>query len=329
MKYLALSLLFCGLTLAACAPAAAPLPTRTPAPTFTPTVPAPAGDTETNNAQNNQTTLPVAEVTPPAQPQQSQLPAEAPAANSPAENPPAPTSAPPTDTPPALPEVVANSTVNVRNGPGTTYLIIGSANAGQRFAVTAKSPAGDWWQINYNGSPGWVFAQLVTASNTQAVAVAQNIPAPPPPTNPPAPPPTSTPVPVAQAPAPTAPPAKKYLFNIAVVGRCDPQEAGNWFEGKTYVNGQAKSGYNVVFSYAADGPPITAPVVSGPHTGYEGWNEGYYSHIINSPETGPKAGTWYVWVMDNAGARISEIASFTTKGPGGSCNQAVVDFDSR
>ncbi len=68
-------------------------------------------------------------------------------------------------------------------------------------------------------------------------------------------------------------------------------------------------------------------MISGPHAGYEGWSTGFYSHIINA--SGPQAGNWFVWVVDDNGARISEIGNFQTTGPGEGCNQAIVDFDSR
>ncbi len=116
-------------------------------------------------------------------------------------------------------------------------------------------------------------------------------------------------------------------FNVVTVSQCEPQAAGNWFEGTTSINGQPKNGYKVVFSYAPDGPPITAPVQSGPHEGYSGWKTGYYSHIIHAQ--GPIAGDWYVWIVDERGKRISEIADWVSTGPGKGCNQAVVDFDSR
>ena len=99
------------------------------------------------------------------------------------------------------------------------------------------------------------------------------------------------------------------------------------YEGKTYVGGQPQSGYKVVFSAGPDGGWITEPQTTGPHQGYPGSDQGYYSHIIRT--NGPIAGTWYVWVVDDGGQRISEIASFTTTGEGEGCNQAVVDFDSR
>jgi hypothetical protein len=113
---------------------------------------------------------------------------------------------------------------------------------------------------------------------------------------------------------------------VAVVGKCERQPAGNWFEGKTYIGGAPQSGYLVAFSYASDGP-IVATIQSGPHEGYPGWDAGYYSHIISA--NGPRAGSWYVWVVDSNGQRISEIANWQSTGPGEGCNQATVDFDSR
>lgn len=284
-------------------------PTRTPIPTFTPTDIPPTADvaaTEAAQAAMAQATADAA-ATAAAAPTDTPVPSE-------------PTA---TSTPDSAVAVV-NQGMNVRSGePGTNYSIIGAAQAGDQYVITGKDNSGGWWQVDFNGQSGWLFGQLVTANNSSGVAIAQNIPAPPPPTNTPVPAPTQAPAPT----QPPAPPSPTYKFNIVVVSRCERQPAGNWFEGKTYVNGQPASGYKVVFSYAADGPPITSPVVSGPHPGYEGWDAGYYSHIINA--SGPKAGTWYVWVVDDSGNRISEIGQWTSTGPGDGCNQAVVDFDSR
>lgn len=118
-----------------------------------------------------------------------------------------------------------------------------------------------------------------------------------------------------------------YLFNSATVAACQRQPAGNWFEGKTFIDGQPSNGHRVVFSAQPDGEWATEPVISGPHPGYEGWDTGYYSHIINA--FGPQAGDWYVWIVDDASQRISEIAHWTSTGPGEECNQAVVNFDSQ
>jgi uncharacterized protein YraI len=217
------------------------------------------------------------------------------------------------------PKFTANQDVNVRRGPGTNYQLLGGISRGQSFEITGRNNAGDWLQFTYNGQPAWIFANLVTVSgDAGSIKVAQNIPAPPP-TAPP-PPPTTPPQPTATA-------KPRYEFNIALVQKCERQPAGNWFDGTVYKNGQPLNGQRVVFSYAPDGPWVTEPQISGPHAGYLNWNPGYYSHIINA--SSPKAGTWYVWIVDPGGKRISEIASWQSTGPGEGCNQATVDFDSR
>ena len=322
------------LSLAACGPAESaqpPLPTNTPVPTFTPTpevvvAPVDPAVAATAQAQAAQATSDAAQGSQVV----TQPPAEQPATEQPAQ--PAEPTATETPAPPADPAVVTNQGMNVRSGPGTNYAVIGSATAGQRFIVTGKNPQGDWWQVNFNGQNGWVFGSLVSAQNTGGVQVAANIPAPPPPTATPVPPPpTATPVPAqpTQPPPPTAPPAPRYRFNIAVVGRCDPNGGVTYVQGKTYVGGVPQSGdWSVAFSYAPDGP-IVASIKAGPHLGYEGWDQGFYSHILQSD--GPREGNWFFWVVDPAGNRISEMANVRTDGQAGDgkCQQAVVDFDSR
>lgn len=131
--------------------------------------------------------------------------------NSPAENAPAealpttvltataeaPSVAPtPTSTPVLDPQVKAASDINVRLGPGTDYTIAGALRQSETATITGKNSIGDWWEVTLaNGQRGWVYAPLVeTTGDTNAVAVAANIPTPPP---------TATPAPT-QAPAPPA-----------------------------------------------------------------------------------------------------------------------------
>lgn len=319
------------LFIAACrSEAEPPPPTRTPAPTFTPTVAVESAPVDAAALATAQAAVQPVAVAPAGSSDTGTQPVSGSTDTTTTDSAAAPTVAP-TNTPEQSAQATMTQQVNVRGGPSTNYAVIGLANPGQVFDITGKNPAGDWWQINYNGQQGWVLGQLVTAANTAAVAVAQNIPVEPTPAPVVVAPPTNTPVPAPAeepTPAPTATPASSYKFNVAVVGRCDRQPAGNWFAGKTYVNGVPQSGYKVVFSGAGpDGEWATPPVVSGPHAGYEGWDQGYYSHIINA--TNPVAGTWYVWIVDDSGARISEVASWTSTGPGEGCNEAVVDFDSR
>ena len=86
----------------------------------------------------------------------------------------------PTPTP-EVSRLVSTQNTNVREGPGTNYPIAGQLNTGQPYLIFGKNQAGDWWQIDIgNGTKGWVFAELTTASGPlNAVAVITDIPAPP------------------------------------------------------------------------------------------------------------------------------------------------------
>jgi hypothetical protein len=122
---------------------------------------------------------------------------------------------------------------------------------------------------------------------------------------------------------PTPPPAGPKI--VPTVRDCQPQEGGNWFDG--YVRdaqGDPVDEMRIVFSWKSDGEWSVPPQISGPHQGYEGWAQGYYSHVIHTGQ--PKAADWYIWIIDEAGERISEVAKVHTDGPGGSCNQFAVDW---
>jgi len=231
------------LTLAGCnlgATPEPPLPTDTPVPTFTPTVevviaPVDPGAAATAKAAEEEATAAAQAA---ANPQ--------PATQAPAQEPTATET--PVPTAPTEAAVTVTSAMNVRGGPGTNYNVIGSANAGQRFLVTGKNPAGDWWQINFNGQAGWVFGQLVSQENTGGVQVAANIPAAPviPPTNTPAPVPTSPPAPA--APAATAVP--NFPFLLSDNGRCDPNEGTTYFSGfARYPDNSPQNGVCVHIAY--------------------------------------------------------------------------------
>lgn len=121
----------------------------------------------------------------------------------PVETPVPPTPVPPATTPTPGPIVTINNNMNVRGGPGTNYPVVGTASSGQQFPITGKNPAGDWWKISFSGKDGWVYGQLVTASNGERVKAVARIPptpSPPTPTRTPRPlPPTATvPVPLSQ-----------------------------------------------------------------------------------------------------------------------------------
>ncbi len=303
-----LSALLVGLFLfAACSSGQAPLPpvpTNTPLPTFTPTPtivmtpvdPAAAATARAAAAQQAQNTGAQTG----AQPQE-------------------PATATPTPEPVAIVDI---ELMNVRGGPGTNYRVIGTASRGSRFRVIGKNPAGDWWEVDFNGQRGWLFGELVTTQNVANVPVETNIPTPPPTPTPLPPTPTPTPAP------PTPTPTPRYKFNIAVFGGCEPNAGVTYVKGTTYVNGVPTSGYWVAFSWMPDGP-IVAKIQSGPHEGYPDWAPGFYTHILQA--NGPREGTWYFWIVDENDRRISEMVQVRTDGEAGpgKCQQAIVDFDSR
>ena len=72
---------------------------------------------------------------------------------------------------PEGPIVTVGGDLNVRDGPGTEYDRIGGATAGEEFAVTGKSSDGEWWQIDFGGRSGWLYAPYVTATNAENVPV--------------------------------------------------------------------------------------------------------------------------------------------------------------
>ena len=81
-----------------------------------------------------------------------------------------------TDTPDPGPYVRVGRDMNVRGGPGTYYPIVGSAWPGEEFLIIAKNATGDWWQINYEGSPSWIYAPLVEAIGTEKALIGVVIP---------------------------------------------------------------------------------------------------------------------------------------------------------
>ena len=266
MKRLAIPILLAIVTatlLAACGPdAPPPMPTRPPEPTFTPTpetvqqpvdeaavAAAHAAAQAAAEAQQSADSAQVIEVGAVVEADedaegnadQSEV-SEAPSEEAPPEEP---------EEAPAPAEVVISSNMNVRNGPGTNYNIVGGANQGERYPVTGKNTDGSWWQIDYSGQVGWVFNDLVIAERVESVAVAQNIPAPPPT----AVPPTATPVPPPPepaAPAPAPAPAQNDNFPFLLIDdfvRCDPNEGFTYFKG--YVRNRDNSPKNAVCVHVA------------------------------------------------------------------------------
>ena len=117
--------------------------------------------------------------------------------------------------------VAQESGVNVRSGPDTGYAVVGRLEPGQQAGITGRY--GDWWQIDLNGTKGWVANWVVTATDTEGVPEVV---------------PPASPVPATAAPAaPTEPPAAAGLplgdsrglevVSYSVIGAPGPYGAGS------------------------------------------------------------------------------------------------------
>lgn len=173
-----------------------------------------------------------------------------------------PTPEPPTATPtpePQQPRVVADSNVNLRSGPGRAYPVIGQLRAGQEVAIQARNANGDWWQVAWGG-PGqaWVAGTVVRVLGPiDTVAVAANIPPPPPQ-------PTAAPRPTA---APTQPPRVTGPdFQLVSRRLWGVEENGGSFSGPS-VNCGGKHVLHVYVQDAAGQPlnGVTVMEVGGNH----------------------------------------------------------------
>ncbi len=69
--------------------------------------------------------------------------------------------------------VVASGTVNIRNGPGTSYDIVTRASSGDRLPILTKS--GDWYCVNRpSGEKGWIAGWLVNVEKTAPATTSQS-----------------------------------------------------------------------------------------------------------------------------------------------------------
>jgi murein DD-endopeptidase MepM/ murein hydrolase activator NlpD len=93
-------------------------------------------------------------------------------------------------------------------------------------------------------------------------------------------------------------------------------------DGTTYVYGQVPVGGVVYFAWR--GQAAIAAIQSGPHAGYEGWKQGYYSIPLYRNGITPCAGIWDIWVAANG--TTSKRVEFATDGKGGARNQIEVNF---
>lgn len=264
----------------------------------------------------------------PAQENASPVNTPAPVEEAPVE----PTPEPATATPePAKAKLFVNiDIVNVRQGPGTTYGLVGTAEKDTELEIIGKNAQGDWWQICcVNGEPGWIFGELVRVENAEGVAVAQNIPEPPLP-------PTQAPAPTQAPPEEQAPPSQPQGdpdagpcggddgCKFRIVG--GPSTGGNGgLELKlqlAFVHGgrgdEAQGSYFVVLK--KDGVKLPVPdsvrsVAGAKSPGPLGEFNYEYSLGAGDLPGNTVAGAYTIWVLDGNGERDSDVFHFNIDNP--------------
>ncbi len=83
---------------------------------------------------------------------------------------------------PAL-TVNARTTLNVRQNPAQNARVIGNVRRGTVLPVIGRTANNTWYQVTYNGAPGWVSASLTLPNEAaRSIAVAGTASATPPPT---------------------------------------------------------------------------------------------------------------------------------------------------
>ncbi len=174
-------------------------------------------------------------------------------------------------------------------------------------------------------------AQANTATPTRTRTPRPTFTPLPPPTETPAPTATPTPIPPTRTPTrrptarPTLPPTPKpviaqpttprYQYSAASF-RCE-HSGGSWLKGHVYADkndsDSAVPGVKVVFG-GAGGDAYAPPVLTD--------GNGDYAFTLTPDGGGAKIGTYYIWIVDGSGNRISEMAgpiNIDGKGPDNGC----------
>jgi hypothetical protein len=184
---------------------------------------------------------------------------------------------------------------------------VGQASRGQIFEVLARDGDGEWLQIQQpNGNNAWVINDqrwTQPIGDIMGVAVAQNIPAPPP---------TAKPAPT-KPPVPTNTPAPSFQFaKRSNDGRVNSNAIVSFFGG-LYNKAQdaAVGGYNLV-AVSPSGERKETPFGDVFLRGDPGLpSEFLYNAKIEFPLAG---GVYKVFVADAGGAQISEVWESSVSG---------------
>jgi uncharacterized protein YraI len=61
--------------------------------------------------------------------------------------------------------------LNVRNAPGTSGAILTRINKGETYSIVGRNEDNTWWQLDVNGTIGWVSGKYIAVNNEQSVPV--------------------------------------------------------------------------------------------------------------------------------------------------------------
>ncbi len=279
------------------------LPTRTPRPTFTPT-PLPA-------APQPVAAVETATFTP--EPANAAPVAEAPAAEAPVAEP----TATDTPAPQQAKALITNAQANVRTGPGTNYALAGTLERGAEFEIVGKNPAGDWWQLCcLNGQNVWIAGFLVdTSGPVDGVAVAADIPAPPPVVVAPAPA-APTAVPASAEPTPAPAPAFTVQKGEFVEPRPNSSPLITFYGTlckQRCPDGGGVGGYKLI----VEGPQGRSEVVFEDIASFRHGDPGQPSEFIYNAKLeipGGPAGNYRAFVADMGGNPVSDAWEYAASG---------------
>ncbi len=217
---------------------------------------------------------------------------------------PLPSAALPTATPAVANMVAGADGVNVRAGPGTNFNKIGYIDPGVSVHLTGRYS--DWWQIDYNGTQGWVFSELVSVTNADGVPQVH------PPASPtPAPTalPTATPMPTGTSVPPTATtaPAAPGSSHGLQVNSFTVEDAPGPFDPSKYKNGCSDDDGSIWFNMdltVVGSSEVAFTTLGGyvQETDYQ--KDSYTDSDFNPGETFewhdclhiPSTGTYHIWL---------------------------------
>ncbi|MFQ5614182.1 MAG: SH3 domain-containing protein [Anaerolineae bacterium] len=209
-----------------------------------------------------------------------------------------PAAEPTGEPPPEAPSLVkvpvsATANVNVRDGPGTGYPVVGQAAPGQSSEAIGRNPDATWLYVVYPPGPGgfgWISAAYLAAEGDVNSLAVMEVAPPPQAAAPPAnsPPPENNP--------PPGPPPCEQQYQFCPAGWfTDHNEALVHFRGVIKnTGGGGVNGFSVRIS---NGSLSLLSFPSGPSSVAPDWHDGKWDIALNTPPIAQYFGTWTVQVV--------------------------------